>query len=61
MMDYRYKETLQLSDVNYVNMNDLQPEEEELFVEDEHFKQEVLYETSGVHIPIEIYEGCKFF
>ena len=27
----------------------------------EHFKQEIYTQTSGVQIPIEIYEGCKRF
>ena len=27
----------------------------------EHFKQEIYTKTSGVQIPIEIYEGCKNF
>jgi hypothetical protein len=27
----------------------------------EHFQQDVNLNESGVHIPIEIYEGCKYF
>ena len=27
----------------------------------EHFRQDVNLNESGVHIPIEIYEGCKYF
>jgi hypothetical protein len=26
----------------------------------QHFKQDIYEKTSGVQIPIEIYEGCKF-
>ncbi len=41
-------------------MNDLSEEESEQMRASEHFGgQDVLEETSGVHIPIEIYEGCE--
>ena len=56
--DYVYNDTLLLPQVDYLNMNDLQNTTDE-FEANEHFGRDVLDETAGVHIPIEIYEGCK--
>jgi len=44
--------------VPYVNVRDLGNISNQMFY-DHHFKQEIYNNTSGVHIPIEIYEGCK--
>ena len=56
---YDYDAALMLSQVSYVNMNDLKDGAADRMSHSEHFGQEVLDETSGVHIPIEIYEGCE--
>ena len=57
---YEYNDDLTLKDVDYINVNDLGNITYEMTYND-HFKQEIYEESSGVHIPIEIYEGCKFF
>ena len=57
--DYRFNVNLTLPQVNYINMN----EHEKLLNLTEyspHFKQEVYPGSSGVQIPIELYEGCKY-
>ncbi len=57
--NYTYKEELDLSRVDYINMNDLGNVSSKM-EESKHFRQEVYAKQSGVHIPIEIYEGCKY-
>ena len=55
---YKYNDNLDLNQVNYTNVNEMGG----LLNETEyssHFKQNVYNATSGVQIPIEIYEGCK--
>ena len=57
--DYKYKDDLDLNDVDYTNVNEM----DGLLNETEystHFKQNIYKANSGVQIPIEIYEGCKF-
>ena len=47
-----------LSQVDYVNVNDM-ANVANLTEYSSHFKQNIYSETSGVQIPIEIYEGCE--
>ena len=55
---YEYNPNLNLSGIDYINVNEIS---ENLTMEyDPHFGQEVYAEESGVHIPIEIYEGCEY-
>ncbi|XP_059090756.1 voltage-dependent calcium channel subunit alpha-2/delta-2-like isoform X2 [Tigriopus californicus] len=54
--DYEYDEDLVLPRVNYVNMNDLKNASGQL-EPSRHFGQDISRQQSGVHIPIEIYEG----
>jgi len=42
-----------------VNVNDMREETSSALKYDGHFAQDVLMEESGVHVPIEIYEGCE--
>ena len=57
MTGYEYNPDLNLSIVDYINVGEVN---ENLTLEyDPHFGQEVFAEESGVHIPIEIYEGCE--
>lgn len=55
---YKYKGNLRLRNVNYTNVNEMESLANQTEYSD-HFKQQVYKETSGVQIPIEIYEGCK--
>ena len=58
MKAYKYDENLELQQVSYTNMNDMSGLLN--FTEySPHFKQEIYNVTSGVQIPIELYEGCK--
>ena len=57
----KFNHDLKLANVSYVNVNDLDGNDTDVSLEhDAHFGQEVDLEQSGVHIPIEIYEGCEF-
>merc|ERR1712223_1639134 len=51
-----YKDNLKLEDINYTNVNRMEHLQNNLNYS-EHFKQEIYTQTSGVQIPIEIYEG----
>lgn len=55
---YEYDPNLVLKNVNYTNVNAM-GRLMNLTEYSHHFKQNVYNETSGVQIPIEIYEGCK--
>ena len=61
---YKFNQSLQLGHINYTNVRrpyqDWPQHLKDNMEYDEHFKQEVNVNESGVHIPIEIYEGCKF-
>ena len=48
-----------LPNIDYVNVNDLKDEVAAAMEEDERLGQDVYKQESGVHIPIEIYEGCE--
>ena len=54
---YEYNSSLTLADIEYLNVNEVKNMTLEY---DPHFGQEVFEEESGVHIPIEIYEGCEY-
>lgn len=56
--NYTYNPGLVLKQVDYVDMNDMTKVDNETR-KSEHFKQEIYEEEAGVHIPIEIYEGCE--
>ena len=62
---YKFNQSLQLGHINYTNVRrpyqDWPQHLKDNMEYDEHFKQEINVNESGVHIPIEIYEGCKFF
>ncbi len=55
---YEYNDNLSLRKVNFTNVNEME-DLANLTKYSEHFKQHVYLETSGVHVPIEIYEGCE--
>jgi len=57
--NYTFDETLMLSQVDYVNVNDM-ADLVNLTEYSDHFKQNIYAESSGVQIPIEIYEGCEY-
>ena len=57
MTAYEYNSSLTLADIEYLNVNEVKNMTLEY---DPHFGQEVFEEESGVHIPIEIYEGCEY-
>lgn len=61
---YKYNQSLQLGDINYTNVrtpyDDWPQHLKDNMEYNEHFKQQVNVNESGVHVPIEIYEGCKF-
>lgn len=59
--DYTYNPNLILNNTEYINVNELKsgPKAQSLKY-DPHFRQEINGSESGVHIPIEIYEGCKY-
>jgi len=58
---YKFNQSLQLGHINYTNVRrpyqDWPQHLKDNMEYDEHFKQEVNINESGVHIPIEIYEG----
>ena len=62
---YNYSQDLQLGQINYTNVRTPYEDWPENLTKNmkysQHFQQEVNLEESGVHIPIEIYEGCKYF
>ena len=55
---YEFDEDLTLDRVNYTNVNNISGLKDGM-VYSEHYKQDVHLAESGVHVPIEIYEGCK--
>ena len=55
---YQYNHNLNLTVIDYINVNDIMDNNTEIEY-DPHYGQEVISDQSGVHIPIEIYEGCK--
>ena len=57
--EHKYNHTLVLPDIDYVNVNDLKDEVAAAMEDDERLGQDVYKQESGVHIPIEIYEGCE--
>ena len=57
---YEYNQDLTLDKVNYTNVNNVSMVKNGMERSD-HFKQDVHYSLSGVHVPLEIYEGCKYF
>ena len=58
--EYQYDQALSLSQVPYTNVNEMD-KLLNLTEYSDHFKQYIYPETSGVQIPIELYEGCKYF
>lgn len=56
--EHSYNENLLLSKINYLNVNQMDDKGNQTEYS-EHFKQDIYTETSGVQIPIEIYEGCE--
>ena len=54
--DHEYDEALDLNKVDYINLNEILNHTEY----SDHFKQYIYKEKSGVQIPIELYEGCKY-
>ena len=61
---YNYTQDLQLGQINYTNVRRPYEDWPQYLKDDmeysEHFQQDVNLKESGVHIPIEIYEGCKY-
>lgn len=57
--NYKYDGALYLNQVNFTNVNDMEGMAN-MTEYSHHFKQDINNETSGVHVPIEIYEGCKY-
>ena len=57
---YEYNQDLTLDKVNYTNVNNVSMVKNGMERSD-HFKQDVHYQLSGVHVPLEIYEGCEYF
>ena len=55
--EYDYDYRLTLDEVDYLNMND--PQNSSSFEPNAKFGQDIHTSSSGVHIPIEIYEGCE--
>ena len=55
--EYQYDQALSLSQVPYTNVNEMD-KLLNLTEYSDHFKQYIYPETSGVQIPIELYEGC---
>lgn len=54
--DYQYHPTLTLDQVKFNNVNEV---DDDVLEYNDHYKQDVNLTQSGVHIPIEIYEGCE--
>ena len=59
MREYNYDEALALDKVEYTNVNEMDTLLNQTEYSD-HFKQYIYKEHSGVQIPIELYEGCKY-
>ena len=55
---YEFEYTLSLDQVNYTNVNNVSLVKDGM-VDSDHFKQKVHLGLSGVHVPLEIYEGCE--
>ncbi|CDQ86319.1 unnamed protein product [Oncorhynchus mykiss] len=53
---YYAKENLDSNDTEVKKPNRLYPE----FKEDEQFRRLISYNTTAVHIPTDIYEGCEY-
>ena len=61
--NYPYNQNLQLGEINYTNVRkpyeDWPQNLKDNMEYSDDFQQNVNLKESGVHIPIEIYEGCK--
>lgn len=57
---YVFDEDLTLKKLNYTNVNKIDEAIMQTLEYSDHFRQEVNLNMSGVQIPIEIYEGCKY-
>jgi hypothetical protein len=55
---HNYATPLRLADVPFLNMKDVKKGDERLKYSSAHL-QNVTFNNSGVHIPLEIYEGCE--
>ena len=60
MENYKYSQNLTLSNIEYINVREIPKNLTDAMEYSDHFNQEVNLNESGVHIPIEIYQGCKF-
>jgi len=56
---HKYSSQLNLADVPFLNMKDVKKGDER-FHYNPAFLQNVTMNDSGVHIPLEIYEGCEY-
>lgn len=51
---------LTLEDVPFINMKEVSANSKQLIFSPR-FRQRISFEESGVHIPVDILDGCKYF